>query len=171
MSISASEHLDSTDFRVLRALAREGRVSDVALGEEIHLSATATARRRKILEQDGVISGYTVNLDLARLGFAVTVLVSIELMSQSENVLVEFEEAVLSCPSMSYCSFISGTTDFFMMLHVRSFDDYDRVYRGELSKLPHVAKIRSSFVMRRVAQRAVPPVALNATPEMLALNR
>jgi DNA-binding Lrp family transcriptional regulator len=163
MNGSVGDRLDATDFRVLRSLANEGRVSDVSLGEEVHLSATATARRRKILEQNGVISGYTVNLDLARLGFSVTVLVTIELTSQSESNLVEFEEAVLNCPSMSYCSFVSGTTDFFMMLHVRSFDDYDRVYRGELSKLPNVAKIHSSFVMRQVAQRAVPPVALAQT--------
>lgn len=160
ISDSGNNRLDAIDFRVLRSLAKEGRVSDVSLGEEIHLSATATARRRKILEQNGVISGYTVGLDLSRLGFSVTVLVLIELTSQAENVLMEFEEAVLSCPSMSYCSFISGETDFLMMLHVRSFDDYDRVYRGELSKLPHVARIRSSFVMRQVAKRAVPPVAL-----------
>jgi DNA-binding Lrp family transcriptional regulator len=44
-----------------------------------------------------------------------------------------------------------------MMVHVKSFEDYDRIYRSELATLPHVAKIRSSFVMRRVTQRNVPP--------------
>ena len=64
----------------------------------------------------------------------------------------------MQCPSMSFCSFVSGDTDFVMMVHVRSFNDYDRVYRSELSRLPHVAKIRSSFIMRQVARRGVPPV-------------
>ena len=47
------------------------------------------------------------------------------------------------CPSVTFCSFVSGDTDFLMMVHVRSFTDYDRVYRSELATLPHVAKILS----------------------------
>jgi Lrp/AsnC family transcriptional regulator, leucine-responsive regulatory protein len=149
--------LDQTDFRLLREIMDDGRISDVHLGERVHLSSTAASRRRKILEDWGAVSGYSANLDLKKLGLGITVLVSIELRSQAEQVLNEFETAVIACPSMTYCSFVSGDTDFLMIVHVRSFDDYDRVYRSELSTLPHVAKIRSSFVMRQVADRIVPP--------------
>jgi len=150
--------LDQIDYRLLQEITADGRISDVALGERVHLSSTAAARRRKFLEERGAINRYTANLHMERLGFGVTVLVSIELRSQAEDVLNEFEEAVVRCPSMSFCSFVSGDTDFVMMVHVRSFGDYDRVYRSELSKLPHVARIRSSFVMRQVADRHAPPV-------------
>lgn len=148
--------LDPTDCRLLREISADGRISDVALGERVHLSSTAAARRRKFLEERGAIASYTANLNMEKLGFGVTVLVSIELRSQAEDVLNEFEAAVVRCPSMSFCSFVSGDTDFVMMVHVRSFGDYDRVYRSELSKLPHVARIRSSFVMRRVADQKTP---------------
>ncbi|WP_375249409.1 Lrp/AsnC family transcriptional regulator [Sphingomonas sp.] len=150
--------LDATDYRLLKEITADGRISDVTLGERVHLSSTAAARRRKLLEDRGTISGYTANLDMERLGYGVTAFVSIELQSQAEDVLNEFEEAVVRCPSMSFCSFVSGDTDFVMMVHVRSFGDYDRVYRSELSKLPHVARIRSSFIMRQVADRNAPPV-------------
>lgn len=160
MSETDNRLVDPTDYRILRELVRDGRASDVTLGERIHLSSTATARRRKILEEDGVIAGYTAKLDMAKLGFSITAMVSIELSSQAEQVLNEFESAVIRCPSMSFCSFVSGEVDFIMIVHVRSFDDYDRVYRRELSTLPHVARIRSSFLMREVAQRLVPPVAV-----------
>jgi DNA-binding Lrp family transcriptional regulator len=152
--------IDATDYRILRELMRDGRASDVTLGERINLSSTATARRRKILEDQGVITGYTANLDIARLGFHMVAVVSIELASQAENILVEFEKAVIDCPSMSFCSFVSGETDFLMIVHVRSFEDYDRVYRSELSRLPHVARIRSSFMMHEVAQRLIAPAVL-----------
>ena len=150
--------VDPTDYRLLRELIRDGRASDVMLGERIHLSSTATARRRKILEERGAVRGYSADLDMARLGFGIVVIVMIELRSQAENVLMEFETAVVKCPSMSYCSFVSGNVDFLMIIHVKSFEDYDRVYRSELSMLPHVAKIRSSFVMREVARRGTPPI-------------
>lgn len=152
--------LDRTDFRVLRALADDGRAPDVALGERVNLSSTAVARRRKILEERGIVSGYTATIDQKKLGFSITVLVLIELSSQAESRLMQFEEAALKCPSMSFCSFISGENDFMMLINVRSFDDYDHIYRKELSNLPYVAKIRSSFLLREVAQRSVAPIVL-----------
>lgn len=154
---SVSSDFDQTDFRILREITRDGRVSDVTLGERVHLSSTAAARRRKILEERGAVTGYTANLNLEALGIGIVVMVAIELNSQAEQALTEFEAAVVKCPSMTFCSFVSGDTDFIMIVHVHSFSDYDRVYRSELSNLPHVAKIRSSFVMRQVTNRVVPP--------------
>ncbi len=162
MNNSATDDIDGTDLRILNHLVCDGRSSDVALGERVHLSSTATARRRKILEDRGVIRGYTAELNMAALGYGIDVLVSIELSSQAEQALNEFELAVVRCPSMSSCSFVSGETDFIMMIHVRSFEDYDRVYRRELSTLPHVARIRSSFLMRSVERRIVAPVVLES---------
>lgn len=145
----------------MRALCEDGRLSDVLLGERVNLSSTAAARRRKILEERGVIRGYGAVLDEKRLGYSITVLVLIELRSQAESRLKEFEEAALACPSMSYCGFISGESDFLMLINVRSFDDYDNVYRHEIANLPHVGKIRSSFLLREVAKRPIAPAVLD----------
>lgn len=143
---SAALELDRTDFRILEALSSEGRMSDVALGELINLSSTAVARRRRIMEEAGIIMGYSASLSLQELGFSGVVIVMVELRSQAEHVLDEFEREVIKCPSISYCGFISGDTDFIIMIHVSSLDEYDEIYRRELSNLPNVAKIRSSFV-------------------------
>ncbi|MPT47148.1 MAG: Lrp/AsnC family transcriptional regulator [Sphingobium sp.] len=153
--------LDLTDFRIMRQLVEDGRASDVKLGEELHLSSTAVARRRKILEESGYIKGYSADLDMRALGYGIMVIVQIELSSQAENVLRGFEEAVLASPSMQFCAFVSGDMDFMMILNVRSFEDYDTIYRKELSALPHVSKIRSSFVMRQVATRPIAPIVLS----------
>jgi DNA-binding Lrp family transcriptional regulator len=155
--------VDRTDLRVLQGLIENGRAADVALGERVNLSSTAVARRRKILEDAGIIAGYTAIIDQKKLGYTISALVLIELSSQDENALVEFEEAVLSCPSMSFCSFISGENDFMMMINVRSFDQYDIVYRNELSKLPYVAKIRTSFLMHEVSGWRVAPAILDSS--------
>ena len=159
--ISQAVTLDATDFRILRELSADGRAADVQLGQRVNLSSTAVARRRKILEECGVIAGYSASINMLSLGFTGVVMVSIELASQAEPILVEFEREVMKCPSISYCGFVSGDTDFFIMIHVNSFDDYDRIYRKELSSLPHVAKIRSSFVLREVARRITPPVVFD----------
>jgi Lrp/AsnC family leucine-responsive transcriptional regulator len=155
---SQCEEFDAIDYRIMQALSEDGRMSDVMLGERVQLSSTAAARRRKILEDHGAIAGYNAQLNLPKLGLGIVVMVAVELSSQAEHVLNEFEAAVVNCPSVTFCSFVSGDTDFLMMVHVKSFADYDRIYRAELASLPHVAKIRSSFMMRSVTKRAVPPV-------------
>ncbi|VWX54573.1 AsnC family transcriptional regulator [Novosphingobium sp. 9U] len=160
-SKSGAVPLDRMDYRIIKALVEDGRISDTALGERLHLSSTAVARRRRQLEEAGVIKSYTAFMNAQVLGLSMTVIVHIELTSQAEQVLMDFEEAVLGCPSMSFCSFVSGETDFIMMVHVPTFEAYDAVYRKELSTLPHVARIRSSFVMRQVAARLVPPAAFD----------
>ena len=157
---SGAVTLDQADYRILAALSEDARASDVAIGEHINLSSSSVARRRKLMEESGVIKGYDARLDLAMLGFSGVVVVMIELRSQAETVLDEFEREVLKCPSISYCGFVSGDTDFMMLIHVSSFNDYDMIYRQELSILPHVAKIRSSFVLREVARRVNPPSVL-----------
>jgi len=149
--------LDATDFRILREVAANGRISDVQLGEKVYLSSTASSRRRRFLEDSGIITGYTATFDLERLGMNLTILVKIELTSQAVHSLDSFESAVARCPSVTYCYFVSGDTDFILILQVKSIDDYDRVYRDELSILPYVAHIRSSIVIRKIVQRVVPP--------------
>lgn len=157
----ATQHeLDDTDLRLMRALVSDGRASDVWLGEKVHLSSTAVARRRKILEESGYITHYSANLNVRSLGFGTLVMVSIELVSQTESVLQDFETAVLESPSMQFCAFVTGDTDFLMILNVQSLEDYDMIYRKELSVLPHVRRIRSSFVLREVASRQIAPAIL-----------
>ncbi|MEP6784486.1 MAG: Lrp/AsnC family transcriptional regulator [Sphingomonadales bacterium] len=160
MKDSVDQSLDDADYRILRALSEDGRASDVAIGERIHLSSSSVARRRKSMEESGIIAGYDARLDMAKLGFSGVVVVSIELSSQAEGVLQEFEREVVKCPSISYCGFVSGDTDFLILIHVSSFNDYDTIYRQELSILPHVSRIRSSFVLRQVARRVNPPAIL-----------
>lgn len=153
--------LDRIDYRILQELARDARISDVNLGERVHLSSTAVSRRRREMEASGVIAGYGAQLNYRSLGLGVVVIVSVELNSQEVGALVEFEEAVSRSPSMSFCCFVSGDTDFVMILHVESLQNYNDIYRNELSVLPHVAKIRSSFVLKDVSWRRFVPSAFN----------
>ena len=160
MGDSNMNTLDEADYRILRELSEDGRASDVAIGERIHLSSSSVARRRKAMEESGIIAGYDARLDMGKLGFSGVVVVAIELASQAEGILNEFELEVVKCPSISYCGFVSGDTDFLILIHVNSLNDYDTIYRQELSILPHVSKIRSSFVLRQVTRRVNPPSIL-----------
>jgi Lrp/AsnC family transcriptional regulator, leucine-responsive regulatory protein len=150
------EDMDRLDRHLLAALVRNGRASIVELSEAVHLSPTAVARRQRALEESGVIRGYTASLDPAAFGITTTVVVHIALSSQREADLSAFEQAVRHCDSVVQCLLMSGTDDYLLILQVRDLADFERVHKTQISRLPHVARIQSSFALREIIRRAVP---------------
>src|ERR1043165_253677 len=75
--MSAKTELDTTDRRILRILAQDGRASYQAVADEVGLSRPAIMERVKRLEEAGYIRGYRVQLDRAKVGFPVTAFVAV----------------------------------------------------------------------------------------------
>jgi DNA-binding Lrp family transcriptional regulator len=152
--------LDRVDLRLLRCLLDDGRLSQVELSAKVGLSPTACARRLQSLMDSGVIRRFRAELDRARLGFGGLVIVRITLERQSEDCLRAFEKAVARCPSVQSCYLMSGAADYQVSVVARDIADYERVHNTQLSRLPHVARIESSFALREVINREVPPEIL-----------
>ncbi|MBS0221890.1 MAG: Lrp/AsnC family transcriptional regulator [Proteobacteria bacterium] len=149
--------LDKIDTVLLSELARNARASQVDLASRVGLSSTAIARRQRALEEKGYIHGYQAVLNMDRFGLSTTVLVRIRLESQSEEALRSFEAGVAECPSVIRCFLASGSDDYVVLVLARDIEDFERIHRTELSRLPRIARIQSSFSMREVVNRAVPP--------------
>lgn len=152
--------LDRTDLHLLRCLLDDARLSHVELSTRIGLSPTACARRLQRLTETGVVRRYRVELDRRRLGYGGLVIVRITLERQSEDCLRAFEKAVARCPSVLSCYLMSGAADYQVTVAARDIADYERVHNTQLSRLPHVARIESSFALREVINRDVPPEML-----------
>lgn len=152
--------LDRLDLKLLAALVRNGRASHVELSETIGLSATALARRQRQLEDDGLIAGYRAVVGMKALGLATTVIVRITLVSQAEEALSEFETAISACPSVVRCYLMAAADDYLVIVAARDIADYERIHKAELSRLPHVARLQSSFALREVVDRPMPTDAL-----------
>jgi len=148
--------LDKIDSALLSELARNARASQVDLAARVGLSSTAIARRQRALEESGYIRGYQAVLNLDRFGLSTTVLVRIRLESQSEEALRSFEAGVAECPSVIRCFLASGSDDYVVLVLARDIEDFERIHRTELSRLPRIARIQSSFSMREVVNRTVP---------------
>ena len=150
--------LDRKDIAILAELTENARASHAELSNRVGLSSTALARRQKTLEDTGYIKGYQATLDLARFGLGTTVLVRIALESQSDEALKKFEAEVTKCPSVVRCFLMSGTDDYILIVMARDIEDFERIHRTELSRLPRVARVQSSFALREIVNRAVPNV-------------
>jgi DNA-binding Lrp family transcriptional regulator len=150
--------LDRKDIAILAELTTNARASHTELSNRVGLSSTALARRQKTLEESGYISGYHAALDLSRFDLGTTVLVRIALETQSDDALSKFEVEVMKCPSVVRCFLMSGTDDYILLVMARDIEDFERIHRTELSRLPRVARVQSSFALREIVNRAVPNV-------------
>jgi len=144
--------LDATDRRILKALQREGRISNADLSERIALSPSACHRRVQRLEQDGYISGYVALLDARKIGKPTTVFVEITLSSQSDDVLDAFEKGVARIPDVLECHLMAGSADYLVKLMVEDTEDFARIHRRYLARLPGIAQMQSSFALRTVVK-------------------
>ena len=150
--------LDSVDITILTELQDHGRLTNAELAERVGLSASAYHRRVKALEQAGVIDRYVAILSEKALGRGITVYVQVTLDNQKRETLVAFEEAVETVPEVMECYLMSGDADYLVRVLVRDANDYERVHREVLSGLPGVARLVSSFTIRRVFSRTTMPV-------------
>ncbi|QYZ68970.1 Lrp/AsnC family transcriptional regulator [Neotabrizicola shimadae] len=144
--------LDATDLRILTVLQKEGRVTNAELSERVNLSPSACHRRVQRLEEDGYIAAYVALLDARKMGRPTTVFVEITLQGQADELLEAFEKAVKRVPDVLECHLMAGTADYLLKILARDTEDFARIHRQYLTRLPGVAQMHSSFALRTVFQ-------------------
>ncbi|MCV2867122.1 Lrp/AsnC family transcriptional regulator [Defluviimonas sp. WL0002] len=150
--------LDATDRRILGILQKEGRLSNAELSERVNLSPSACHRRVGRLEAEGYILGYVALLDARRMNRPTTVFVEITLSGQADEVLEAFERAVKLVPDVLECHLMAGSADYLLKVVAQDTDDFARIHRQYLARLPGVAQMHSSFALRTVRQTTAIPV-------------
>ena len=150
--------MDATDRRILSVLQSEGRISNADLAERVNLSASACHRRVQRLEAGRVIAGYVALLDRRLVGCPTTVFIEITLSGQAVELLDAFEHEVAKLPNVLECHLMAGTADYLLKVVVRDAEDFARIHRAHLARLPGVAQMQSSFCLRTVRQTTAVPV-------------
>jgi Lrp/AsnC family leucine-responsive transcriptional regulator len=150
--------LDATDRRILSALQKEGRLTNAELSERVNLSASACHRRVARLEAEGLIDAYVALLNARKMGRPTTVFVEITLSGQADEVLEAFEREVRRVPDVLECHLMAGTADYLLKVVAQDTDDFARIHRQYLARLPGVAQMHSSFALRTVFKTTAIPV-------------
>lgn len=150
--------LDETDRRILSVLQKQGRISNADLSERVNLSASACHRRVQRLETDGYIRDYVALLDARKMAVPTTVFVEITLSGQADEVLDAFEKAVAQIPDVLECHLMAGTADYILKVVAENTEDFARIHRQHLARLPGVAQMQSSFALRTVFKTTALPV-------------
>ncbi len=149
---AASSDLDEFDFAIIEFLEKHGRATNAEVGDAVGLSASAASRRIQALEASGAIRGYRAVVDDRLLGKSRTVYIRVTLERESADVLSKFEAAVRHCHDVVNCHLMAGQYDYMLVARVSGIDDYGRLHQKELSRLPGVTRLETSFALRNVLE-------------------
>jgi Lrp/AsnC family transcriptional regulator, leucine-responsive regulatory protein len=142
--------LDAIDRKILKALQSNGKMTTGELAETVGLSPSPCARRVRMLEEAGVITGYCAVVDANKVGLPISAFASIRLERQSEENLDRFRDAIAKWPEVADCFMMTGQQDFLMRIVVADLAAYERFLKDKLTRLDGVASIETSFALGRV---------------------
>ena len=116
---------------------------------------TPTVRRVRMLEEAGYITGYFARLDEGRLAGSMIAFISVTLERQVREILDGFEARVAALPEIMSGFLMSGGADYLLRAVVRDLDHY-RDLLEDLTQIPGVAHIQSSFALKAFVNRPAP---------------
>ena len=145
--MTMSGQLDAIDWKILKELQADGRISNVELAARVGLSPPPCLRRVRALEQDGYITGYRALLEAGKLGFDVQLFAHVGLKSQAEAELNAFTARVRHWPLVRECYAVSGDADFILKCIGRDIHAMQDFVIKELTAAPNVDSVKTILIL------------------------
>ena len=139
--------MDTLDYKILECLKHNARQKASAIGEKINLSVSAVIERIRKLENAGIISGYTVEVDMKKLGQDVTAFMEIGL--EHPKYYDSFSQAIKNNPNIISCYYLTGDYDFLIKIVTDSSDNLEMLHR-HLKSLDGVQSTRTHIVLKNI---------------------
>lgn len=150
--------LDDIDWKILKELQADGRMTNVEIARRVGISAPPCLRRVRALEEAGVIQGYRTLLDEKRLGFDLTAFCFVSLASQADADLAAFQDKVRAWDIVRECWILSGEIDFVLKCIAPDLRTFQSFVIDELTKAPAVAGVKTALAMKTT--KSEPAVAI-----------
>ena len=142
--------LDAIDWKILRELQADGRMTNVELSRRVGISAPPCLRRVKRLEDSGIIRGYRALLNAPALGMDVVAFCLVGLHHQSDAELRIFAERTRGWPIVRDAWMVSGESDFLLHCVARDLGTFQSFVIEELTSAPNVDTVRTALTIRQV---------------------
>jgi Lrp/AsnC family leucine-responsive transcriptional regulator len=138
--------LDEFDQRLLAALARNARASNLELEGEVKLSHSAISRRIARLEAAGVIEGYGARINQAKIGFSVRAFVAV---TRAPSISAEeLGQRLSEITGVAVSYVVTGEQDIFLEVFAKDLQDFADLMLTKVQSVTGVATTKTIFVMR-----------------------
>ena len=154
--------LDAIDLRILAQLQQDGSLTNVELARRVHLSPSPCLARVKALEAAGVIERYVALANAKALGLGLNVFINISLKAQSREALADFERCIAEHDEVMECYLMTGDSDYLIRVAVPDIAALERFILEQLTPIPGIEKIRSSFALKQVRYKTALPLPVRS---------
>ncbi|MCK6188213.1 MULTISPECIES: Lrp/AsnC family transcriptional regulator [unclassified Pseudomonas] len=143
--------IDTIDQQLIAALMDDSRLSLKALAGITGLSSPSVSERLRRLEERGVLTHYTVDIDPRHFGYLLQAIVRIRPLPGQ---LQEVERQIQAIPEFTECDKVTGDDCFIARLHVRTMDHLDSL----LDRINAYAETNTAIVKKTPVKRRLPPL-------------
>jgi len=151
--------LDAIDLKILDAIQHDGRITKLALAEQVGLSPTPCWMRLRKLEKAGIVSGYHARIAMRVVAPVATVLMEVTLASHRQADFDRFERVIRDIPEIVACWSVGGGVDYVLKVMARDIDAYQRLVDGLLDREIGIDRYFTYIVTKTVKDETVLPVA------------
>ena len=151
--------LDAIDLRILDVIQRDGRITKLALAEQVGLSPTPCWMRLRKLEKAGVIIGYHAAVAVRRLAPAASVMMEVTLGNHRQADFDKFERAIMAIPEVTACWSVGGGVDYILKVMTSDIDAYQRLVDSLLDRELGIDRYFTYIVTKTVKEETALPLA------------
>ena len=149
---------DAIDRRILRALQRDGRISNVELAREVGLSPAACWTHTKRLFESGIIRGVRALIDPGRRAAWDAGAGRRGARPLHPESFAAFEQSARAMEQVLECVLVAGEVDYFLRIRVRDIAAFSRLHAERIIAMPGVRQVRTFFVMSEVKTDGALPI-------------
>lgn len=152
---------DKTDYKILRLLQENGRITNLQLASNVGLSPAPTLERVRKLENAGFIKSYHAVVDEEKLGLGIKSFIQISLDFHTHDAIPGFVEAVHKIEEVTECHHVTGQCDFILKVFVKDIKAYENVIMEKISRIPHVKTFQTMMIMSTSKKDPIVPMEYN----------
>ena len=142
--------MDEFDRKILQLVQVDNLMPQREISERVGLSAPAVARRLQRLRMTGVIKRDISVVNEGALGRPLTIIVEVATENERLDLIDEMKRRFVSCPQVQQCYYVTGETDFILVMNTRDMDEYTSLTRQLFFKGGNVKSFRTCVAMEKV---------------------
>ncbi|MGB3502599.1 MAG: Lrp/AsnC family transcriptional regulator [Mesorhizobium sp.] len=147
--------LDAIDWKILKELQDDGRMTNVELSRRVGISAPPCLRRVKKLEDAGIIRRYRALINAPAIGMDLVAFCLIGLNHQSDAELRQFSELTRQWPIVRQAWMVSGESDFMLHCVASDLSSFQTFVIEVLTSTPNVDTVRTALTIRQVKEEGM----------------
>ena len=153
-----TEKLDKTDFKILKELQIDGRISNLDLAQKVGLSATPTFERVKKLEKAKIIKSYHAELNVESLGLGIQTFMLVSLAQTRGNSVPNFIKQIDEIPEIIECYHVTGSSDYVLKIMVTDIAAYESLAMDKIRNISEIANVTTMVILSTIKKAKVVPL-------------